>query len=98
MYNKFYDDFIAVIQKDHIGNIIDIIKKEDDCARNEDDYVVLPLKEAIIYKKEHPYKNFFISKYTDEKVVDFLKENNCIQNYPLTHFILMSSRYKCVRG
>lgn len=78
MYNKFYDDFIAVIQKDHIGNIIDIIKKEDDCARNEDDYVVLPLKEAIIYKKEHPYKNFFISKYTDKKVVDFLKENNCI--------------------
>lgn len=71
MYNKFYDNFIAVIQKDHIGNIIDIIKKEDD-------YVVLPLKEAIIYKKEHPYKNFFISKYTDEKIVDFLKENNCI--------------------
>ena len=32
MYNKFYDDFIAVIQKDHIGNIIDIIKKEDDCV------------------------------------------------------------------
>ena len=60
MNSEFYDGFIAVIQKDHIGNIIDIIKKEDDCVRNEDDYVVLPLKEAIIYKKEHPYKNFFI--------------------------------------
>lgn len=78
MDNKFYDDFIAVIQKDHIGNIIDIIKKEDDCVRNEDGYIVLPLKEAVIYKKEHPHKNFFISKYTDEKVVNFLKENNCI--------------------
>lgn len=78
MDNKFYDSFIAVIQKDHIGNIIDIIKKEDDCVRNEDDYIVLPLKEAVIYKKEHPHKNFFISKYTDEKVVNFLKENNCI--------------------
>lgn len=78
MDNKFYDSFIAVIQKDHIGNIIDIIKKEDDCVRNEDDYIVLPLKEAAIYKKEHPHKNFFISKYTDEKVVNFLKENNCI--------------------
>lgn len=78
MDNKFYDSFIAVIQKDHIGNIIDIIKKEDDCIRNEDDYIVLPLKEAVIYKKEHPHKNFFISKYTDEKVVNFLKENNCI--------------------
>lgn len=78
MDNKLYDSFIAVIQKDHIGNIIDIIKKEDDCIRNEDDYIVLPLKEAVIYKKEHPHKNFFISKYTDEKVVNFLKENNCI--------------------
>ena len=58
MYNKFYDDFIAVIQKDHIGNIIDIIKKEDDCARNEDDYVVLPLKEAIIYRKSILIKTF----------------------------------------
>lgn len=78
MDNKFYDSFIAVIQKDRIGNIIDIIKKEDDCVRNEYDYIVLPLKEAVIYKKEHPHKNFFISKYTDEKVVNFLKENNCI--------------------
>ena len=58
MYNNFYDDFIAVIQKDHIGNIIDIIKKEDDCARNEDDYVILPLKKPLSIRKNILIKTF----------------------------------------
>ena len=76
MDNKFYDSFIAVIQKDHIGNIIDIIKKEDDCIRNEDDYIVLPLKEAVILKfvfvLPESYCKFLIFKYNSVLLFNLL--------------------------
>ncbi len=78
MEKDFYDNFIAVIQKDNVGNIIDIIEKQDDCERNPQDYIVMSLKDAVKFKKEHPQKNFFVSKYTDDKIVDFLKANDCI--------------------
>lgn len=76
--NKLDELYLVVIQKDNIGNIIDIIDKRDNCTRKESDYIVMSLTESVQYKKEHPQKNFCVSEYTDPEVVNFLQKNNCI--------------------
>lgn len=54
--NKLDELYLVVIQKDNIGNIIDIIDKRDNCTRKKSDYIVMSLTESVQYKKEQPQK------------------------------------------
>lgn len=72
---KFVDK-LAAIQMDHIGNMIDIISKDDAHIFEGPDYKVTTIEEAIEYKKAHPNKGFFV--YDDSDVEAFLKENNAL--------------------
>lgn len=74
------EKYYGIIQKDNIGNIIDIIELSDsnrtsfDSFKNDDNYIVLPLKEAIDFSKKNPSKKFFTYGAPVE-VIDLLKEN-----------------------
>ena len=94
--NKLDELYLAVIQKDNIGNIIDIIDKRDNCTRKEGDYIVMSLTESVQYKKEHPQKNFCVSEYTDLEVVNFLQKItafNCAQVFLRSSQLLLNKQH-----
>ena len=74
--NKYY----GFIQKDKIGNIIDIFTLDGtnhsilESFSNDENYIVLPLYEAIEFSKKNPQKKFFIYNESDE-VLKILRKN-----------------------
>jgi hypothetical protein len=74
--NKYY----GFIQKDKIGNIIDIFTLDGtnhsilESFSNDENYIVLPLNEAIEFSKKNPQKKFFIYNESDE-VLKILSKN-----------------------
>ena len=74
--NKYY----GFIQKDKIGNIIDIFTLDGinhsilESFSNDENYIVLPLNEAIEFSKKNPQKKFFIYNESDE-VLKILRKN-----------------------
>ena len=74
--NKYY----GFIQKDKIGNIIDIFTLDGtnhsilESFSNDENYIVLPLNEAIEFSKKNPQKKFLIYNESDE-VLKILRKN-----------------------
>ncbi len=74
--NKYY----GFIQKDKIGNIIDIFTLDGtnhsilESFSNDENYIVLLLNEAIEFSKKNPQKKFFIYNESDE-VLKILRKN-----------------------
>lgn len=74
--NKYY----GFIQKDKIGNIIDIFTLDEtnhsvlESFSNDENYIVLPLNGAIEFSKKNPQKKFFIYNESDE-VLEILRKN-----------------------
>ena len=74
--NKYY----GFIHKDKIGNIIDIFTLDGtnhsilESFSNDENYIVLPLNEAIEFSKKNPQKKFFIYNESDE-VLKILRKN-----------------------
>lgn len=74
--NKYY----GLIQNDEVGNIIDIFTLDEtnqsvlDSFREDKNYTVLPLKEAIDYSKKNPQKKFFTLNESNE-VLEILRKN-----------------------
>ena len=69
-----FPNFVAVIQKDKIGDIIDIFENDESISsfKNDENYIVTSIEDALSYKKEHPQKNFCIGSYLPKEIVDFL--------------------------
>lgn len=71
-----FTDKLAAIQMDHVGNMIDIISKDDAHLFESPDYIVTTIEKAVEYKKFHPNKGFFV--YDDSEIEAFLKENDAL--------------------
>ena len=71
-----FPNFVAVIQKDEIGDIIDIFENDESISsfKNDENYIVTSIEDALSYKNEHPQKNFCIRSYLPKEIVDFLRE------------------------
>lgn len=69
-----FHNFVAIIQKDEIGNIIDIFEDDGhiDSFKNDEHYIVTTIEEAKEYKKEHPQKQFCFGKYIPKEIKNFL--------------------------
>lgn len=73
------NQYFGIIQKDNIGDIIDIFTLTDEDSsklesfKQDGDYIVLPLKDAIAFSKSNPRKKFFVYNETKE-VIDILKK------------------------
>ena len=74
--NKYF----GFIQKDQIGNIIDIFTLDEknysvlESFRNDENFIVLPLEEAIEFSKKNPRKKFFIFNESEE-VMEILRKS-----------------------
>ena len=69
-----FPNFVAVIQKDEIGDIIDIFENDESISsfKNDENYIITSIEDALSYKNEHPQKNFCIGSYLPKEIVDFL--------------------------
>lgn len=61
----------CLIQKDGIGDLIDIYNIEDDTSLIEEGCIVLSMKEAKEYAKKHPNKKFF-TYGLEKEIIDYI--------------------------